>query len=104
MEFKFDLFMDVLWLGTICGIISTLFVQKIKEMKLISNSIIINIISIFVSIITGFVISTLFTSSSIIINIFVGIVTWLGAENIYSMLKEKDLMKTTREIFAEEDE
>lgn len=102
MEFKFDLFMDILWLGTICGIISTLFIQKIKEMKLTSNSIIINIISIIVSILTGFIISMLFTSSSITIDIFVGIVTWLGAENIYSMLKEKELIKTTREIFAED--
>lgn len=98
MDFKIDLFMDVLWLGTLCGIISTITIQRVKEAKLIVNTKIMAILSIFINIVIGFMISIVFTNLSLIMSLEVGVVTWIGAETIYEKLKNKNLVKSIKQI------
>lgn len=102
MEFKLDLFMDVLWLGTLCGIISSLTIQKFKETKLINNRKIIALISILINIIEGFVIGKLFTNLTTNMCLCVGVITWVGAEAIYKKLKSKNLVKSLADLNIEE--
>ena len=89
MNFNFDLFIDILWLGTLCGIISTICVQKIKNAITILNK---KIIAIPINIIIGFCMSQLFTNLSIKMSLCVGIITWIGAETIYDQLKARKVI------------
>lgn len=89
MNFNFDLFIDVLWLGTLSGIISTICLQKLKDTSLLKYK----SISILINIIIGFFISRLFTNLSIKLSICVGVITWIGAETIYDKIYSKNLMK-----------
>ena len=93
MFFNWNLFMQTLWLGTLCGIISTICIQKIKDTKLIKPSQNIAIISIITHFIIGIGISVLFTDLSWYMAIEVGIITWIGAESIYKHLKKYNLRK-----------
>lgn len=98
MTFKFDLFINVLWLGILCGVISTVCLQKIKETKIIKSKKIMSIISIFANLLIGFFISKLFTNLDTAMCIEVGIITWIGAETIYDKLRSKHIFKSTKEI------
>ena len=89
MNFNFDLFIDILWLGTLCGIISTICVQKLKNAITILNK---KIIAIPINIIIGFCMSQLFTNLSIKMSLCVGIITWIGAETIYDQLKARKVI------------
>lgn len=100
MTFKFELFMNVLWLGVLCGIISTICLQKIKETKLISSKKLMSIISIFTNLLIGFFISKMFTNLDTAMCIEVGIITWIGAEAIYDKLRNKHIFKSTKEIIG----
>lgn len=93
MNFNFDLFIDVLWLGTLCGIIATICLQKLKTIAIFLNN---KFISIPVNIFIGFFMSRLFTNLSIKMSLCVGIITWIGAETIYDQLKAKKVIKEDR--------
>lgn len=94
MNFNFDLFIDILWLGTLCGVISTMCVNKLKLALPFFNS---RILSIFVNVLIGFSVSKLFTNLSIKESIAVGIITWIGAETIFDNLKNKKILGSTKE-------
>lgn len=98
MFFNWNLFMETIWLGILCGIISTIFMQKIKETKLIYNSKIITIISIIIHFITGFSITLLFTNLPWYIAVEEGIITWIGAQTIYKSLRKKRMIESIYEI------
>lgn len=93
MSFNFDLFIDILWLGTICGIISTVCLQKIKETTQVFNY---KIVSMIINILIGFSISRLFTNLSFKLSLCVGFITWIGAETIYEKLNNKKIISRTR--------
>lgn len=93
MSFNFDLFIDILWLGTVCGIISTVCLQKIKETTIIFNY---KVVSMIVNILIGYSISRLFTNLSYKLSICVGFITWIGAETIYEKLNSKKLLTRTK--------
>lgn len=98
MTFNFDLFMDVLWLGTICGIISTICIQKVKETKLVKSKKSISIISIFINLVIGYTTSRLFTNLDRYLCLEVGLITWIGAQAIYNHLRERKVFKSCEEI------
>lgn len=100
MSFNFDLFIDILWLGTVCGIISTVCLQKIRETITIFNY---KIVSMLINIIIGFSISCLFTNLSCKLSLCVGFITWIGAETIYEKLNSKKLL-TREESNVDNDE
>lgn len=89
MNFKFDLFIDIVWLSTICSIISSVFFKKIKEIKIFNGKNASYISSLIINFSIGFIIGRMFTNLSIKLCIFVGIITWLGAETIYEKLKKE---------------
>ncbi len=92
MDFNFDLFIDILWLGTLCGIISMICVKKLKLTFKLLNS---QIASMFVNFLIGFFVSILFTNLSIINSIVVGIITWIGAETILEKINKNEITNTS---------
>lgn len=89
MNFNFDLFIDVLWLGTLCGVISTVCLQELKKISSILSN---KIASLFVNLLIGYSVSRIFTNLSIKMSICVGVITWIGAETIFEKLKEKNIL------------
>lgn len=102
MIFKFDLFASTIWLGILCGVISSLCIQKIKETKLIKNKKKLTKLSIFIDFILGIFITLLFTNLNFRTSLCVGLFTYIGAETIYEKLKSKDMMKSLNDIIEEE--
>ncbi len=102
MNFNFDLFIDILWLGTLCGVISTLCLKKLKGALPFINS---KRVSIIVNFLIGFFVSELFTNLSIKNSIAVGIVTWIGAETILDKINKDNLLDlpTSYEAVKNED-
>lgn len=89
MNFNFDLFIDILWLGTLSGIISTVCLQKIKNTNLLLNH---RILYVIIHIFIGYSISRLFTNLNITLSIATGVITWIGAETIYDKLNSKNML------------
>lgn len=100
MKFNFDLFIDILWLGTLSGVISTVCLQKIKSTNLVINH---RYLCIFIHFIIGFSISRLFTNLSIKLCIATGFITWIGAETIYDKLSSKKLFSGNLSVNKSED-
>lgn len=101
MNFKFDLFMDVLWLGILCGIISSICLQKIKKTLILKTQSSVAITSIIVNFLIGFFISKMFTNLSIKMCLITGLITWIGAEMIYEKLKAKNTFQSLSQIVDE---
>lgn len=91
MKFNFDLFIDILWLGTLSGVISTVCLQKIKNTNLLINH---RLLYVIIHIFIGYSISRLFTNLSITLSIATGVITWIGAETIYEKLNEKNMLSS----------
>lgn len=89
MKFNFDLFIDILWLGTLSGVISTICLQKLKNTNVLINH---RLLYIIIHIFIGYSISRLFTNLSIKLSIATGIITWIGAETIYDKLSERNIL------------
>ncbi len=89
MRFNFDLFIDILWLGTLSGVISTICLQKIKNINLLINH---RLLYVIIHIFIGYSISRLFTNLSVVLSIATGVITWIGAETIYDKLNSKNML------------
>lgn len=101
MNFNFDLFIDILWLGTLSGIISTVCLSKITGLSKFLNY---KLVSFIINIFIGFAISRLFTNLSLKLSLCVGFITWIGAEIIYEKIySNKILNKDTSLNFDESD-
>ncbi len=98
MFFNWNLFIEVISLGILSGIISTIFIQKIKETKFIHSSKKITIISIIIHFFTGFNTSLLFTNLSWYMAFEVGIITWIGSQSIYKKMRKKGMIENIYEI------
>ena len=84
-----DLIKTILIIGIGSGILSTAIVQKIKEGFKFKSSKIIILISFIVSMIVGTLFSLSFTDLNIVNSLWVGIVTFLGADTIYKAFEDK---------------
>ena len=82
-----DLIKKILLISTASSIISTAIIQKIKE-QLISKKILF-FVSFFVSMFFGFFFSISFSKLSILDSLWVGVITWVGADTIYKSFEDK---------------
>ena len=78
-----DLIKTILIVGIASGVISTAIVQKIKEGFKFKSSKIIILVSFIISMTIGTLFSLSFTDLGIINSLWVGVVTFLGADTIY---------------------
>lgn len=82
-----DLIKIILVVAMASSIISTAVIQKIKEV--LNNKTILYIIAFVVSVAVGFLFSLSFSDLNIINSIWVGLITWVGADAVYKTFEDK---------------
>lgn len=85
----FDLIKNILIVSIATSIITTAFVQKVKETIKFKKSNRLVFISFIVSMIVGPLFSLSFSNVSIINSLWVGLISFLGADMLYKMFEEK---------------
>ncbi len=93
--------LNVLYVGTICGVIGMLGVQKVKETKLFKKRTAIVIMSAVVNVLLSFGFCLAFTTLDIKNTIAVCVISIIGADSIYKALSDKGLLKGLNEIKEE---
>ena len=88
----FDLIKNILIISVASSVITTAFVQKIKETINFKKSNRILIVSFIVSIIIGPLFALSFSNINIINSLWVGLISFLGADVIYKMFEDKIFM------------
>ncbi len=83
----FDLIKTILVVAIAGSIITTATIQKIKET--LNTKKYLGVISLIISMIIGTLFSICFSELSIINSIWVGLITWLGADLIYKSFEDK---------------
>ena len=82
-----ELIREILMVSIGSSIFSTALIQKVKEHKI--AKFLLFYISFVVSIGVGILFSLSFTNLSFINSIWVGFVTWIGADTIYKSFEDK---------------
>jgi len=85
----FDLIKNILMIAMASSIITTAFVQKIKETINFKKSNRLIIVSFLVSMILGPLFSLSFSNINIINSLWVGLICFIGADAIYKMFEGK---------------
>ena len=85
----FDLIKNILIIGMGSSVVTTPFVQKIKETINFKKSNYLVIVSFFSSMIIGFLFSLTFSDVGIINSLWVGLFSFLGADMLYKMFEDK---------------
>ena len=96
-----DLIKNILVISIASSIITTAFVQKIKEAIEFKKSNRVVIVSFFVSMLLGTLFSLSFSNTNLINSLWVGLMSFLGADTIYKMFEEK-VFKPFSEIYKKE--
>lgn len=95
-----DLIKEILMVAIAASIISTATIQKIKEA--LTNKKWLYLVGIAVSLVVGVTFSLSFTELNFVNSIWVGVVTWIGADACYKAFENKifkpmsDMKKVTR--------
>lgn len=85
----FELIKNILTVSIASSIITTSFVQKIKETINFKKSNRIVIVSFFVSFIIGTLFALSFSNISFVNTLWVGLLSFIGADMLYQMFEEK---------------
>ena len=84
---KIELIKELMITAVAASIFSTAIIQKIKENLVKKNTLFFT--SLIISVITGFLFSISFTNLSIVNSIWVGLITWIGADVLYKTFEDK---------------
>ncbi len=82
-----DLIKLILVVAIASSVISTATIQKIKE--IIKNKNILYIVALLISVATGISFALSFSNLNIKYSLWVGLVTWIGADAIYKVFEDK---------------
>lgn len=86
---NFDLIKNLLVIALASSIITTAFVQRIKETINFKKSNRLVIVSFITSMILGTLFSLSFSDVNLINSLWVGLISFLGADMIYKMFEDK---------------
>ena len=96
-----DLVKNILIIAIASGIITTTFVQKIKESFVFKKSNRLVIVSFVISMILGTLFSLSFSDTTLINSLWVGLFSFIGADAIYKLFEDK-LFKPFGEIYKKD--
>ena len=85
----FDLIKNVLIISTASSIITTMFVQNLKETITFQKSNYLVIVSLVTSMIIGFLFSISFSDIGPVYSLWVGFISFLDADMIYKLFEDK---------------
>lgn len=97
----FDLIKNVLIVGMASGIVTTAFVQKIKETIKFKKSNRLVIVSFIVSMVLGTLFSLSFSNTNLVNSLWVGLFSFIGADTLYKLFENK-IFKPFGEIYKED--
>ena len=96
-----DLIKSILIIAMSASIITTAFVQKIKEAIDFKKSSKLVFVSLIVSMVIGTLFALTFSSVSFVSSLWVGLISFIGADTLYKMFEEK-LFKPYSEIYKQD--
>lgn len=83
----FDLIKNVLVVAIGGSVITTAVVQKVKEV--VNNKNVLVVIALLISLVIGTLFSMCFSDLSLVDGLWVGLITWVGADSIYKTFEDK---------------
>lgn len=86
---KLDLIKDILIIALASSVITTAFVQKIKETIEFKKSNRLVFVSFFVSMILGVLFALNFSDITFANSLWVGLISFIGADTIYNLFEDK---------------
>lgn len=95
---KLELLIEIVEFAVICTTFSTGLNQAIKKAYKNWNSNFFNILSCFVSLMTGFFMAQLFSDFNVYYSIFNGFVVLIGAKSLYSQLDKSGLVSSIKDF------
>lgn len=95
---KIELIANILLISVASTFISTQLIQRIKENFKVNKWLSLAITSLIVSFATGFLFTLTFTNLGIINALWVGLISYAGAEIIYQNFKDKLGLKSLTEL------
>lgn len=96
-----DLIKSILIIAMSASIITTAFVQKIKEAIDFKKSSKLVFVSLIVSMVIGTLFALTFSSVSFVSSLWVGLISFIGADTLYKMFEEK-LFKPYSEMYKQD--
>ena len=84
---NYSLLQNLLLISVACSVVTVIFIQKTK--KYLPNSKIITVYSFIINMIIGYFFSKTFSNIDYIKALWVGLFSFLGADNIYKTLEGK---------------
>lgn len=95
---RIELIVNILLISVASTFISTQLIQRIKENFKVNKWLSLAITSLIVSFTTGFLFTLTFTNLGIINALWVGLISYAGAEIIYQNFKDKLGLKSLTEL------
>lgn len=92
---------NILIVSLASGIITTSFVQKVKETIKFKKSNRLVIVSFVTSLFLGTLFSLSFSDNNLINSLWVGFISFIGADTIYNLFENK-IFKPFKEIYKED--
>jgi hypothetical protein len=97
MNFNQDLFITIVVLAIIVETLMVLFLQKIKELPIIQKSWVMISVSFVTNMIFGVLFTLTFTDSNIINGLWMGFISFIGADQLYKLLESKGILKQLKD-------
>lgn len=104
MKFDVELLLNILWIATICQVIALVTTQKFKTLKLVTKAWQVILFSFVLNVVLAICFCTTFTDLKLILSLWVGFFSFVGADTIYNLLADKGLLKGLTEVSLEKKE
>ena len=101
--FYWELFLQTLLVAIAAGVVTMALVQKTKSLLphfkfLKKKANVVTVYSFLINIGVGFYFSYIFTNATFIYAIWIGLLAFVGADQIYKVLEEKNLLQSFSEL------
>lgn len=104
MKFDVELLLNILWTATICQVIALVTTQKFKTLKIVTKAWQVILFSFVLNVVLAICFCLTFTDLKLILSLWVGFFSFIGADTVYKMLEEKKLLKGLTEVSLEKKE
>lgn len=101
MKFDVELLLNILWIATICQVIALVTTQKFKTLKIVTKAWQVILFSFVLNVVLAVCFCSTFTDLKLILSLWVGFFSFIGADTVYKMLEDKQLLKRLTDVTEE---
>lgn len=98
MKFNVELLLNVLWIAIICQSIALITTQKFKTLKVVTKAWQVILFSLVLNIVLSMCFCLTFTDLKLILSLWVGFFSFIGADTLYKTLEDKQLLKRLTDV------